>query len=96
MFLKLPDTYVDPRTQAPLPDAVLVVSDCEFRMRAGDTRIMAAVYANPSVVGVAQPIAEYPVTLGPAEIAVQLPPLLGALYQVLEARPEYSGSTLVP
>ena len=95
MWLKLPASYVEPRTQTPLPDAVLVIVDTEFRMRAGDTRIMAAIYANPSVVGIAQPLAEYPISLGPQERDTQLPSLLAALYQTLLARPEYAGATFV-
>ena len=95
MWIKLPTSYTEPRTQTPLPDAVLVIVDTEFRMRAGDTRIMAAIYANPSVVGIAQPLAEYPISLGPQERDTQLPSLLAALYQTVLARPEYAGSTFV-
>lgn len=96
MYLKLPGTYIDPKTRTSLPLAVLVVSDCEFRMRAGDTRIQVAIYAEPAVIGVAQPLADFPITLGPSEIAAQAPALLQALYAVLLSRPEYAGTTLVP
>jgi hypothetical protein len=65
-------------------------------MRAGDTRVMAAIYANPSVVGIAAPVSEFPIALGPEERDTQLPSLLAALYQVVLARPEYAGATLVP
>lgn len=95
MHIKLPATYVEPNTQTPLPDAVLVVADTEFRLRAGDTRVLAAVYPNPSVVGIARPIVEFPISLGPDERNTQLPALLQALYTVILARPEYSGASLV-
>jgi hypothetical protein len=96
MHLKLPTDYVDPKTQTPLPDAVLVVADCEFALRRGDTRVMAAVYVNPSVIGFASPMSEYPIALGPEERDAQLPSLLMALYSAIAARPEYEGSALVP
>jgi hypothetical protein len=95
MHLKLPANYVDPRTQSPLPDAVLVVADAEVRLRAGDTRVIAAVYANASVIEVAQPITEFPVSLSLEERNTQVPALMMALYSLLSQRPEYEGSELV-
>jgi hypothetical protein len=96
MHISLGSNYIEPRTQTPLPNAVLVIVDTEFRMRAGDTRVMAAIYATPSVVGIAAPLSEFPIALGPEERDTQLPSLLAALYQVVLARPEYAGATLVP
>jgi hypothetical protein len=96
VYLKLPSNYVDPQTHAPLPDAVLVIDDTEFRMRAGDTRISAAVYASAEAVVNARPVVEFPIALSIAERNSQLPGLLQALYTVVAARPEYAGAELVP
>lgn len=95
MYIKLPSSYVDPRTQAPLPNAVLVVFDVEFRLRAGDTRVILAVYSNPSVVDIAEPIAEFGVALSTDERNTQLPALLQALYTILISRPEYADCQIV-
>jgi hypothetical protein len=97
VYLKLPADYVDRRTHAPLAGAVLVIADTEFRLRAGDTRVLVAIYATPeALAGGALPIDEYPIALGPGERDSQLPALLLALYSVVAARPEYHGSDLVP
>lgn len=95
MHLKLDPTYVDPETRTPLPDAVLVVADTEFRLHAGDTRITAAIYATPDAVGKARPVREYPIALSPSERDAQLPALLQALYVAILSRSEYAGATLV-
>jgi hypothetical protein len=95
MHIKLPSGYVDPRTHAPLPDAVLVIFDTEFRMRAQDTRVIAQIYASAAAIGTAMPITEYLIALGPDERDAQMPALLAALYQVVLARPEYTGASFV-
>lgn len=96
MYLKLDPDYADPRTQMALPDAVMVIADCEFRMRAGDTRVIVRVYANPAAIETAQPLAEYPIALSIVERDTQMPGLLGALYAVVSQRPELEGAELIP
>lgn len=97
MYLKLPSTYVDPATQAPLPDAILVVADADFRMRSISTVLQCAVYASiEAYLSGGHPVSQFPKALSPAEIAAQQPALLGACYQVLAARAEYSGTQVVP
>lgn len=96
MYLKLPSTFIDPKTRAPLPDAVMVIMDAEFKLRGGSTILQTAVYASAAAAAAgADPISEAPLALSPVEIQAQLPALLGACYTVLLARATFTGSTLV-
>ena len=95
MYIKLASDYVHPRTHVPLPDAVLVISDVEFRMRAGDTRVTGAVYADVFAIQAAEPVEEFPISISIVERSLQLPAVLEALYTVIAAKDEYAGSTLV-
>jgi hypothetical protein len=95
MYLKLSPNYVHPRTHASLPNAVLYIADTEFRMRAGDTRITALVYADADLIDRAAPVDEFQIALSVAERNTQMPSLLLALYTVVSQRAEYAGSTLI-
>jgi hypothetical protein len=97
MYVKMSPGYVDPKTGAPLPDAVLVITDAQFSMRAGLTTLQLALYATPAAaVDGSQPISETSTTLSPEERAEQAPALLQACYTLLLERPELAGATLVP
>jgi hypothetical protein len=79
-----------------MPDAVLIIQDTEFRLRAGDVRITVQVFANADVISTAAPVTEYLLpALSQEEIGSQMPALLEALYEVILGRPEYSGAELV-
>jgi hypothetical protein len=96
MFIKLPASYIEPNTQLAMPDAVLIISDTEFRLRAGDVRVTVRVYASADVIDLAAPVSEYLLpALSQEEIGEQLPALLQALYEVILARPEYADSELI-
>jgi hypothetical protein len=96
MYLKLPATFVDPKTQAPLPGAVLLLTDAQFALRAGDVKLQLAVYATAAAATAGrEPISEVSVALSPGEIAVQQPALMQACFAVLLARPEFAGAALV-
>lgn len=97
MFIKLPTEYVDPRTLAPLPQAVLVITDAFFALRAGEVRLQLSVFATPDAAQALRgPISEHSVALSTEEIAAQAPAILLACYEVLRGRPEFNGTTLVP
>ncbi len=96
MYVKLPSNYIDPQTMAPLPDAVMIITDAQFQMRAGQTILQTAVYASQgALVAGRLPVSQGSIALTPSELAAQQPALLAACYSVLLARPTYSGSTLV-
>lgn len=96
LYLKLPLNYVDPETKAPLPDAILVVSDATFSLRGGSDVLQLSVYATADAAAAGgRPISERSSALSMEEIAAQLPALLRACYEVLLQRPELAGASLV-
>lgn len=96
MYIKLPSNYVDPKTMAPLPAAVMVITDAQFQMRAGATILQTAVYASAAAAAAGvDPISESSLALTPGELAAQQPALLAACYTVLLGRTIYLGASLV-
>jgi hypothetical protein len=98
MYLKLPADYVDPVTQAPLPDGVLEIDDVELRLHAGDVRVTGCVYASVALMEDvrAAPTREHVLSaLSMEEITQIEPALLEALYNVLLERPAFAGASLI-
>lgn len=96
MYLKLPAGYVDPKTDTPLPDAILVIIDAEFGLRGGHAILQTRVYATTAAyVANHEPVSEDVLPLSPSEIAAQEPALVAACYTELAARPQYAGSTVI-
>jgi hypothetical protein len=96
MYIKLPVDYVDPNTGAPAPDAILVITDAAFNLHGGSVVLQTAVYASAAAYAAAHaPLSQKPIALTLTEIAAQTPALMQASLNVLAARPEFAGSTVV-
>ena len=96
MYLKLPPDYVESHSGTPLPDAVLMITDIETRMRSDDARMQVAIYSSIAVLPEHRPVIERAEpSLSPHELSLMRPRLHEAMYEVLASRPEYAGSVLV-
>ena len=94
MHLKLPSDYVLPPQQIPLPNAVAVIWDVEYGYRRGDLRLMMRIFGDASSINIAQPVAEYQVSLGPGERGDGQKDIEEALYNMLLLQPEYEDAYL--
>lgn len=98
MYIKTPPEFIDPVTQQPMPDAVLEIVDVELRLRAGDVRVTACLYASVELMEdvQAEPHNERVLAaLSMEEIERVAPALVEALYNVLIERPAIEGAVLV-
>jgi hypothetical protein len=80
----------------PLPDAILVILDGSFHLRATSAILQTRVYVSAAAyLAAREPVSEDPLPLSPTEIAAQTPSLIHACLTELAARPQFRGSSVI-
>lgn len=97
LYLKLQPDYVDPVTQTPLPDGVLVIGDYQLLLAAALTALRVGTYASLDTYlsPPAGPLSDVTTELNSAELAQYRGQVLQVLYTILAARPEFAGSQVI-
>ena len=94
-FLQL--GWSDPRTGVTYPQAALIIDDARVHLAANQALLGISIYGTAALAsGGKAPIINDPdFHLTPAELQTLQNAFIQQLYQILAARPEYAGSTVV-
>jgi len=92
-------SFTDPRTGQTYAQAYVVIQDIRMHLMAHQLWLDLATYGDAAAAssGTKAPVANNPdFALTPAEINTLQNAFFGQLYQILQARPEFAGSVIVP
>ena len=91
-------SWTDQRTGATYPSALLVIDDARVHLAAGQALLGISIFASAALAtgGKAPIISDPEVHLNPQELQTLRTAFEQQLYQILAARPEYTGSTILP